>query len=258
MKWCNNPVCPLCHDPGRIFAADDTICPRCGEPLVTAPALGAAGYAAPPAGPRFPLLSAVLTVLVVLGAALALIGFMKAGSSGPPATTVPAPGDAATVTAVAVATREALVNTPVVLPTDAGAPPGTGMPPGAATPTSSLGISSITPAAGGSGVVGVRLCRQIAPAQTCNDTGGYTSHESFNLAVQAVFPPGGTHRVYVQWFGPNNTALSTSEVLTESRVGTYWVGFQLLQTVPWQVGTYHAVVYYDDAAARSVEIPVAP
>jgi hypothetical protein len=279
MKQCPNPDCPV-HQSGRLFNADDTICPRCGSELLTVGAAPApVSYVDPALGRVAAALGAVVILLLVVGAAVGAAGLMRGlapagqGTPGVPSDTIPVATALALAdaTQTAEAARSELPNTPVVsLPTattnvtplppstGAGATTGTGSTinsgtaPGTGVDTSAAGATSaVIP-----GVSAVRLCRRIAAGEPCEPVSAYGTRDAFNLAVQAGFGTGGARSARVRWYGPTGTLLYATEPVVPGRTGTYWVAFTLTQSQPWNPGVYRAEVYLDDALYRQVDIVV--
>lgn len=278
MKQCPNPDCPV-HQSGRLFNADDTICPRCGSDLLP---IGATVVAVPAPDPTLgrvaAVLGAIVILLVVFGLALGAAGLLGGLMPQPtpvipaalpdtiPAATALASADA---THTAVAAGSNLPNTPVVsLPTATSnvtpLPPSTGA--GATTGGSTInsGTTSgtgVDTAAGATsaiipGVSGWRLCRRIAAGEPCEPVSAYGPRDAFNLAVQAGFGPGGATTIRVRWYGPNGILLYATDPVTPGRTGTYWVAFTLTQSQPWLPGVYRAEIYLDEALYRQVDIVV--
>jgi hypothetical protein len=274
MKQCPNPDCPV-HQAGRLFNADDTICPRCGYELMP---IGVSAVPVPVADPTLgrvaSVLGALVILLIVFGLALGAAGLMKGLVPTAPATpglasdTIPAATALALADAThtAVAAGSSLPNTPVVsLPTPtsnitplppstgAGANTGTGstINSGTGTDNAAGATSAVIP-----GVSSWRLCRRIAAGEPCEPVSAYGPRDAFNLAVQAGFGPGGATTVRVRWYGPTGTLLYATEPVQPGRTGTYWVAFTLTQSQPWLPGVYRAEVYLDDAPARNVDIVV--
>jgi hypothetical protein len=279
MKQCPNPDCPI-HQSGRLFNADDTICPRCASELLPIGATAVPVVAADPALGRVgAALGAVVILLLVFGLALGAAGLLS-GLTPKPTPVVPAaiPDTipAATALAIADATRTAvaagssLPNTPVVslptatsnvtpLPPSTGAgaatgPGGTinsGTAPGSGVDTSAGATSAVIP-----GVSAWRLCRRIAAGEPCEPVSAYGPRDAFNLAVQAGFGPGGATSARVRWYGPNGILLYATEPVVPGRTGTYWIAFTLTQSQPWAPGVYRAEIYLDETLYRQVDIVV--
>ena len=284
MRQCINPVCSA-NAEGRVFDAEDRICPRCGDPLAEVSDDGVVRPVArrgdTPMSQASAFLLALVTFIGVLGVALALAGLLRGfnpplGATNPTAVT-PEP---ATATAIVAATRTAVAgtlrNTPIPiinLPTPAGSTGGTG---GTTAPggTGATGPTSTAVAGAGSGgstqsgtgatsvvIPGVsawRLCRRIAAAEACDSTTSFGVRDDMNVAIQAGFGAGGARSARVEWYGPDGRLLQVSDPVTPGRTGTFWVGFTLKQSQPWATGIYRATVYLDNAIQRQIDIPVIP
>lgn len=280
MRQCINPSCSAFAE-GRVFNADDLICPRCGNALAE---VSDDGVVTPVARPldrpmsqASAFLLALLTFVGVVGAALLIAGVLKGFNPPPgaanPTAVVLAPDVA---TAVAAATRTAvagtLSNTPIPiinLPTPAGggtggstAPGGTGATGPTSTPGAGAGgatqsgtgpTSAVIP-----GVSGWRLCRRIAAAEACEPVTSFGVRDDMNIAIQAGFGGGGARSARAEWYGPDGRLLQASDPITPGRTGTFWVGFTIKQSQPWAPGIYRAVVYLDNVLQRQIDIPVIP
>jgi hypothetical protein len=123
MRQCINPACSAFAE-GRVFNADDLICPRCGNALADVSDDGVVTPVArrvdPPMSQGRAFLLALITFVGVVGVALALAGVLR-GFSPPVAPGTPNPIAVVTspeiATAVAAATRTAVAatlgNTPI-------------------------------------------------------------------------------------------------------------------------------------------------
>ncbi|HET7076201.1 MAG TPA: hypothetical protein VFM49_02010, partial [Chloroflexia bacterium] len=234
MKQCPNPDC-LSYQQHRKFYDDDTICPRCGDVLVSTNAPAGApvvvdpypAYAArPPAPPissALAMLGAVGTLLLVfllIGLLLQLgmvhgrtpVGAPGSGTLPVPTTVIFTPiaftGAQATETARAIATAAAqptpiggLIGVTPTLPPLPGAVGGGGTG-GATNPGGpSGGITNLTPITSINGVT-AGLCRRIDAGALCDPVSVYGPNDTFYISVQATFGDGAARTIRVRLYGP--------------------------------------------------------
>jgi hypothetical protein len=289
MKQCPNPDC-LSYQQHRKFYDDDTICPRCGDVLVSTNAPAGApvvvdpypAYAArPPAPPissALAMLGAVGTLLLVfllIGLLLQLgmvhgrtpVGAPGSGTLPVPTTVIFTPiaftGAQATETARAIATAAAqptpiggLIGVTPTLPPLPGAVGGGGTG-GATNPGGpSGGITNLTPITSINGVT-AGLCRRIDAGALCDPVSVYGPNDTFYISVQATFGDGAARTIRVRLYGPPNgetPLLNQDQTNTPGRTGRFYVGFAFSQSVPWAPGIYRANVFVNNDTVRSTYI----
>ncbi|MGI8589151.1 MAG: hypothetical protein ACR2M0_15915 [Chloroflexia bacterium] len=262
MKTCPNPDCPV-YTANREFPDDDTICPQCGEQLVS-PELANDPTAFSPAYGGVPrqremssgvaflgAIGTLLLIFVIVGLLLQM-GLLHRRPIPPPASGAgtSAPTYVLGTSQPTVTPLHILSITPFATPigglvgTNPTAPPTLPVIP---SPVGGGGTAAGNPA-GGSKSVGTRLCKVISPGVLCQEVTSYRPTDTFYIAVQSTFGNGGVKSVQARLSGPPNGSplLNQNQTITPARDGNYWVGFGFSQNTPWAPGAYKADIFVDN------------
>jgi hypothetical protein len=106
------------------------------------------------------------------------------------------------------------------------------------------------------GIIDAQMVLALAGGQPAGNVSAYNPTDPFVLAVRAQYGPGGVTSVRTRWYGPDGALLY--ELPREfSEQGTYYSGFTLRKSTPWQVGDYRVDIHTNNSPAPSYTVTFA-
>ncbi|MDQ6695562.1 MAG: hypothetical protein M3014_14305 [Chloroflexota bacterium] len=109
------------------------------------------------------------------------------------------------------------------------------------------------------GVLDAQMSSDLQGGSPVDNVRTYRPTDTFYLAVKSNFGPPNVTLISTVWYGPDGTQIYRMQKQYD-RVGTYYGGFTVKKSSPWQPGDYRADIYTNGSAtpAYTVTFSVAP
>ncbi len=109
------------------------------------------------------------------------------------------------------------------------------------------------------GVVTAQMVTGLGAGEPSGNVTAYHTTDTFTLAVQGQFGPGGITSMKASWYGPDGHLLYEIP-RTFTGQGTYYTGFTLKKSTPWLTGDYRVDLHTNNSPdpAYSVSFSVVP